>query len=106
DATGLPPHATLYDIMDGVTVIATGVSLPWDHVNPNPATPHTYRVRGTIGAIQGAWSAPSNTVQLQAPPNAPTSLSPNGTTANVATNTLLRWLHNPVDASVQTQYQI
>lgn len=106
NATGLPPYATLYDIMDGSTVVATGVSLPWDHVNPNPATPHAYRVRGTIGAIQGAWSAPSNTVQLQAPPNAPTSLSPNGTTANVASNTSLRWLHNSVDASVQTQYQI
>ncbi|MEZ5110927.1 MAG: fibronectin type III domain-containing protein [Microbacteriaceae bacterium] len=105
-AAGVPPYATSFDVRDGGTVVASGVSLPWTHAAPNPAVPHAYEVRGKVGALVGAWSVVSNTVQLISPPNAPIGLAPNG--AVRASDELVRfsWVHNPVDSSAQTVYEL
>lgn len=93
-----------YDVMDGDTIVATSVQLPWTHVGPSTTVPHTYRLRSKIGSLTGAWSEPSNTVQFIAPPNAPSGLAPNG--AASASPVALSWMHNPVDGSQQTAYAI
>lgn len=48
----------------------------------------------------------SNVVPLTAPPNAPSSLSPNGTTFNGASASEFKWNHNTVDSSNQTAYEL
>ncbi|MBK0420152.1 fibronectin type III domain-containing protein [Leucobacter sp. CSA1] len=93
-----------YDVMDGDTIVATSVQLPWTHVGPSTTVPHTYRVRSKIGSLTGAWSEPSNTVQFIAPPNAPSGLAPNG--AASASPVALSWVHNPVDGAQQTAYEL
>lgn len=105
-ASGVPQHATAYDVEDSGTIVATGVQLPWTHVGPSAASPHTYKVRGTIGALLGAWSAVSNTVQLITKPNPPVNLSPNGGVAASDSPVRLSFTHNPVDSSAQTAYEL
>lgn len=105
NASGRAPYATSFDVRDGGTVIASAVSLPFTHVSPNPATPHTYTVRANSGALSSAWSAPSNTVQLLAPPLAPSGLKPNGSVVE-AGNVAFSWNHNPVDASPQSAHEM
>lgn len=77
---------------------------------PNPAVPHTYTVRAVTSNggtdLFSAYSAPSNEVQLQSPPAAPTNLSPNGTARAVDEAVVLSWSHVPVDASAQAAYEI
>lgn len=111
-ATGLPPYATAYDIQEstdgGVTwsSLQTGVtSFPFTHVSPSNAVTHTYRVRSTRGALESAYSAASNTVQLLAPPNAPTNLAPNGIAVPTGSITF-SWRHNPVDTTAQSAYEL
>lgn len=101
-----PPYATSYDVEDTGAVIATSVSLPYTHVDPNPANPHTYRVRGKVGSLVGPWSAVSNTVQLIAAPNPPTGLSPNGAVRASDEDVAFVWVHNPVDSSPQSAYEL
>lgn len=48
----------------------------------------------------------SNTVQLDAPPNAPTSLLPNGVAKNADQPISLGWVYNSADSSLQTGYEI
>lgn len=105
-AAGLPPYATSYDVEDDGTVVATSVSLPWTHVAPNPALTHKYRIRAKRGSLTSGWSSWSNTVQLQAAPNAPVDLKPSGTAFPPGENFQLSWKHNPVDSSEQTQYEL
>ncbi|WP_136051205.1 fibronectin type III domain-containing protein [Microbacterium sp. K36] len=105
-AAGVPRYATSYDVMDGAAVVATGVSLPFTHTAPSPSAPHTYTVRGKVGTLAGAYSAPSNTVQLLAPPNAATGLTPNGAVRAGDDVVRVAWTHNPVDSSVQTAYEL
>lgn len=105
-AAGVPPWASSFDVRDGGTVVASGVSLPWTHAAPSPAVPHTYEVRGVVAGLGGPWSAPSNTVQLIAPPNAPVGLTPNGGVVASDEPVSLRWTHNPVDSSAQTAYEL
>lgn len=102
DASGKPAHATSFNIRDGATTVASGVSLPWTHANPNPAVPHEYTVQGVVSGLAGAWSAKSNTVQLISPPLAPTGLSPNGDVSVSDDLTRFKWTHNPIDSSEQT----
>ena len=104
-----PYAGTGFQIFDnGVQVGTTPSStLTWTHSSPSTSVTHTYTIRMTeTGGLTSAQSAPSNTVQLLAAPNAPTNLSPNGTTiAFEVNNFLLTWAHNPVDSSEQTSAQ-
>lgn len=117
NATGLTPWATSYDIesdQDGIVGSQYArAALPFVHTDPNPAVPHRYRVRARVNSggnspsvLVGAWSAWSNTVQLIQQPNAPTNLSPNGTTSDESLAVRFSWRHNPVDSSAQEQYQL
>lgn len=105
-AAGVPPFATAFDVEDGGVVIASGVQLPWSHMNPSLSTAHEYRVRGVVGALKGDWSALSNIVQLLTPPLAPTELVPNGGVAASDTPVRFAWRHNPVDTTAQTAYEL
>lgn len=106
-ASTVPPYVTGFDVMDGATVIASNVSLPWTHVAPDSGATHTYKLRGVApGGVVGAWSAPSNTVQLIAPPAAPVNLSPNGAVRASDADVRLSWTHNPVDSSAQSAYEL
>ncbi|MCE0510841.1 fibronectin type III domain-containing protein [Microbacterium sp. KKR3/1] len=104
--SGRPAWVSSYDVRDGATVVATGVLMPWTHVSPNPATPHTYTVRAEVDSLTGAYSEPSNTVQLLAAPNAPTGLDPNGSVRPDDADVRFAWVHNPVDSSAQTAYEV
>jgi len=104
--SGVPLWASSFDVRDGATIVGTSVSLPWTHAAPNPALPHTYQVRGNVGALVGDWSAASNTVQLISPPNAPTGLDPNGGVRASDEDVVFQWVHNPVDSSAQTAYEL
>lgn len=106
DAATMPPYFASVDIMDDASIVATGVTLPWLDVAPNPSVAHTYRVRANQSGLQSAWSDPSNTVQLLAAPNAPTSLAPNGGSAASDVPVRFSWVHNPVDSSAQTAYEL
>ena len=106
-ASSLPPHATAYDVYDSATLVGSDVtSWPWRHAAPNPAVTHTYRVVSKRDALVSAQSAPSNTVQLQTPPNAPSGLAPNGGLAASDGDVRFTWTHNPVDTSAQTVYEL
>jgi hypothetical protein len=103
---GTQGYAGSFDIRDGATVVASNVSIPWTHVSPDPGVSHTYTVRGRRGSLVSAYSAPSNTVQLLAPPSAPTGLSPNGGMRASDLDVSFAWSHNPVDSSPQTEYEL
>jgi len=105
-AGSLPAYATSFDVLDNDIVVGSAVSMPWLHASPNPAVPHTYKVRGRVAGIEGALSAPSNTVQLIAKPNPPTNLDPNGGVAAVESSVRLSWKHSPVDTTTQTVYEL
>lgn len=106
-ASGVPKWATSFDVMDGSTVVASGVSLPWTHVAPSPSVTHQYTVRGVApGPVAGVWSSPSNVVQLIAPPAAPTGLAPNGGVAASDEDVTFSWVHNPVDSSAQSAFEV
>lgn len=103
---GVPPYATAFDVYDDGVLVGSNVSFPWVDVAPNPGVTHTYTVRSKRGGLVSAHSVPSNTVQLQAPPNAPTNLVPNGALRPFGVQVLFGWQHNPVDSSGQTQAQV
>lgn len=102
DASGKPANATAYNVRDGSTVVASGVSLPWTHTAPNPAQTHQYTVQATRGSLVSPWSSASNVVQLQSPPLAPADLRPNGGLGVSDDLTRFTWKHSPVDSSEQT----
>ena len=106
--TGTPGNAwaTKYDVMDGASVIATDVALPYTHVNPSTSAAHQYKLRARIGTLPGGWSAPSNVVQLTAPPAAPTGLAPNGVNIADDTAAVFAWTHNPTDSSKQSAAEL
>lgn len=104
-ASGFPPHATAFDVYDNAVLVEADVAFPYVDVSPNPAVPHTYTVVSRVAGLSSVPSSPSNTVQLEAAPNAPTGLAPNGKTADVDADLTLSWQHNPVDSSTQTQVQ-
>lgn len=107
DVTGLPPYGTAFDVFDGAALVGSDVvAWPWLHVAPNPSLTHTYTVVSKRDSLVSVQSSPSNTVQLQAAPNAPSGLTPNG--GLVASDEMVRlaWVHNPVDTSAQTVYEL
>lgn len=114
---GLPAYATHFDVEDNGTVIASAVTraaLPYTHSGPSTSVTHRYRVRSRVASggsvsstLYSAWSPYSGVVQLTAPPNAPTKLSPNGAYLNEsALLSVFAWQHNPTDSSDEVQYQI
>src|SRR5690606_3323857 len=56
------------------------------------------------GLVSG-WRG-SNVVALAAPPNAPSSLAPNGSTFDAGIARRFLWTHNPVDSSPQIAYDV
>ena len=105
----LSPSATSWRVRDngGATLatIPAGTST-WTHVDPNNAITHAYSIQAVSGSLSSAWSPNSATVQLLAPPNAPTNLSPNGTVLDKDKSTVLSWRHNSVDTTEQVYRQI
>lgn len=55
--------------------------------------------------LAGVWRN-SNIVPLQAPPLAPSNLSPNGVSVDRTKATSVSWRHNSVDTSLQRSYEI
>ena len=102
-------YAVTYSIghtTDGVTWEWPGwttTSTTWRHVSPDPAVPHRYTVRATASGL-ASTSVPSGTVQLLAPPAAPTGMAP--AVADAALPVTLSWRHNPVDSSEQSAREI
>ena len=103
------------DYADGVAqapTIITSVNA-WGHLlqAPDPSKTHAYRVRAiytdpTVGALQSIWSHASNTVQLLAPPAAPTNLQPSSGAVDATEPATLTWNHSPVDTTDQTAYEL
>lgn len=93
-----------------VTVATQSGSGALVHDNPDPAVTHRYRVatRSTYsnpGPLTSAYSSASNTVQLLAAPNAPTLRSPTGV-QDLAAIVAFVWVHNPVDTTAQSGYEL
>lgn len=95
-------------VWDGAALATIAVGTTYTHVAPNAAQTHKYRLKSKIAvpALTSANSGESNTVQLQAPPNAPTNLAPSGVTRDADENIILTWQHNPVDTTPQRKKQI
>lgn len=94
------------------TVLATvgsAVATSYTHSAPAAST-WSYQVQSyQVSQSNNLYSASSpatNTVQLLAPPNAPSLLSPDGSVVAAGENLAVTWQHNPTDASPQTQYQL
>lgn len=94
-------------VWDGAALATLGVVTSYTHTAPNAAQTHAYRLRSKIAtpALTSAYSGTSNTVQLQAPPNAPTNLTPNGEVKDATGAINFYWQHNPVDTTPQRKRQ-
>ena len=90
-----------------ITSVAGGV-ITYEHVTPNPSVTHTYRIRSrsTVGTLNSAYSANSNTVILLATANPPTNLVPSGSARDATGAIVFTWQHNPADGTPQTKYQL
>lgn len=108
-------HYEVQDYADGTAqtpTVLTGENA-WGHlfVNPDASRTHAYRVRAryvdpVLGTLYSAWSPLSATVQLQAPPAAPTNLQPGSGAVDATEPATLTWNHNPVDTTAQTAYEL
>ncbi|GAA2545621.1 hypothetical protein HD598_002172 [Neomicrococcus aestuarii] len=101
-ANGVATTPTILTAANAASTVAT---------SPDPAKTHAYQVRAfvddaTFGRLYSVYSARSATVQLMAPPNAPTNLAPSGNAADGAKAITLSWRHNPVDTTAQTYYSL
>lgn len=78
----------------------------WTSVAPDPMVTHQYRVRPVVGGVTGGWRT-SSVVALLTAPLAPTSLAPNGIPHDPAdTGLSMTWVHNSVDGTAQTAFEI
>lgn len=102
-------------VWDGAALatIAAGASPTYTHTAPNPAQTHQYQVRAKTpsGTTRYSGYSTSLVVQLLARPNAPigqtiTSAQQSGAYVDAAFASTLSWVHNPVDASAQTAYEV
>lgn len=96
----------VYDNGSLVATLTTAAN-QWTHGSPNPSITHTYTVRAVAGSLDSALSSPSNTVQLMAPPLAPTGFKAINSTVAQEDGDPIRfeWNHNPVDSSEQVARQ-
>lgn len=83
--------------------LASGV-LSYKHVAPNAGQRHVYRVRAAVGALNSAW-VQSPVVQLLTAPSKPT-IPAQPAFANRAAVFRLPWVHNPIDSTPQTKFQV
>lgn len=105
--------ATIQRQVDGGSwsTVATGLSSSaraWRDTDTVPGGEHRYRVRNVENAVglTSAW-ATTGTVATEAPPNAPTQLSPDGLTFDGSEPITLTWQHNPgADNADQTAFRI
>lgn len=119
-------HATSIPDVDTVTESSTDAGSSWDPVETVDgkastrtitgltASAYLFRVAVVIDgasptdagdALQSGWAV-SNSVSLEAPPNAPSGLAPNGAPRDATEPLVLSWVHNPVDTSPQSHFQI
>lgn len=99
----------IYGSADGgsFSLLGSTSSTSWTHLDPDPSVTHTYQISATRGSLEGNRSLSSNTVQLQAPPLAPTLLDPgDGETLSNVEDVTFSWRHNPVDTTDQTEYEL
>ena len=86
----------------------SGRPVSWAHTGPDMTKTHRYRVRVIAtewGSATGNWSAASNTVELAAPPSAPTGLGPAGAWDATEDHTLT-WRHVPTDGADQERFEL
>ena len=98
-----------YEVLDNGVLIATTAAdaTSYTHTAPSTVVTHQYTVRAkTDNPVLYSGYGTSNTVQLLAPPNAPTGMSPNGSTVDGDLSLTLTWTHNPVDTTAQREKQI
>jgi len=90
------PLATLSDVTS------------WTHASPSTSVTHTYKVKSTTStpSLASAFSPQSNTVQLLAPPLAPTNLSPSSSAVDAVNPVVLSWQHNTADTTDQTAFEV
>lgn len=91
-----------------IASVATGVAT-WDHVAPNAANTHRYRVRSrtTSGTVlNSAYSVESATIVLLNTAGPPSNLAPTGIAKDGAEAIVFTWTHNPNDGTPQTKYQL
>jgi hypothetical protein len=104
----------IYESQDGgtftyLTSVSAGVS-SWEHVSPNPAVTHAYKVLATRGALFSTLSAASNTVVLTSTAAAPTALVASqqdytsGSARDASDDITFTWTHNPTDGTPQSKY--
>lgn len=90
----------------GATLASDLTGTSWTHVAPSASQAWSYEIQNVSSSpvLSSGWSAASNTIQLVAPPDAPTSLAPSVADATEAI--ALTWQHNPVDDTPQRQYEV
>ncbi len=90
-----------------LTSVSGGVAT-YEHVSPNPAVTHTYKIRArsTTGSLNSSYTSNSNVIVLLSTANAPVSLTPSGGAFDATGNIFLDWTHNPTDGTPQKRYQL
>lgn len=91
-----------------------GQPTSWTHTAPDPSKTWSYRLKTQSGAdsndvapnLYSVFSVRSNTVQLIAPPNAPSKTSPASGALDATEEHRFTWQHNPIDTTDQTAYQL
>ena len=106
--TSNSPASSNFEIYDNAVLLTTvGNVVTYTHVAPSAAVTHQYTIRAkTDNPVLYSTYGTSNTVQLLAPPNAPTALVPAGGSYDIDQNVVFSWTHNPVDSSAQRTYQL
>lgn len=108
-------HYEVQDVADGVdqtpTLLTAANAWGLLVVYPDPSKTHAYRVRARYvdamaGTLVSDWAPISATVQLQAPPAAPSNLKPGSGAIDATEPITLTWTHNAVDTTDQTAYEL
>jgi len=97
-----------------VYLLLSGSPTSWTHVSPDSSKTWAYRLKTQSGAdtndaapnLYSAFSARTNTVQLQAPPSAPSLLKPSSSAIDATDENIFTWQHNAVDTTDQTGYEL
>ncbi len=82
----------------------SGIAVEYIDVAPG-AGEHQYRVRTERDTLVSSYST-TNEVQTLIPPGAPTNLFPNGIPLDAAEEQIFSWIHNTIDGTGQTTYDL